>query len=539
MRKKNLRVSKIGAGSYAIYAFILCLYAAYLIYACIYDFDEAFVILIITAVTVFCVAYGLVRDTKGEQIYENILEPLWNVLIRGLYRAKWIVLVVVLAGFAVCLYFLTRENPIQLVSFAGLVFFIVFLYVFSKYPDRVKWRPVIWGLVLQFIFGLLILRTYPGYVLFQWIGDVVQKFLGYSAAGSEFLFGEDYNEHYFAFAVLPIVLYFSSAIAILYYWGVMQVVIEKIAWLMQRTMRTSASESLNAAGNIFIGQTEAPLLIRPFLKDMTRSEIHAVMTGGFATIAGSVLGAYVLSGISAAHLVSASVMSAPAALAVSKLFYPETEKSATANCEDIVIEKGSERNFVEAASNGASMAIPLVLNIAANLIAFLSLLALVNALLGYFGGLVGYPELTFELICSYVFMPLAFIMGVEWSDCRKVAELIGIKTFVNEFVAYDELAKLIENRENGLEPSLSLRSEVIATYALCGFANIGSIGIQLGGLTPLAPEKRADLAAVAIRALVAGTIACFMTACIAGVLYVPEEVLPTNSTTPIPMTTIY
>ncbi|XP_063969855.1 solute carrier family 28 member 3-like isoform X1 [Lytechinus pictus] len=518
---------------------LLLLFSAYLIYACIYDFEEAFVVLIITSLVLLSATYALVRDTKGDVIFTKCLHPMWLMMVRGVEKTKWILAFLAVIGFGIILFFLTRDNPIQLISFGGLVIFITLLYVFSKYPERVKWRPVIWGLVLQFVFGILILRTYPGYVLFQWIGNVVQAFLGFSSAGSLFLFGEDYNEHYFAFAVLPIIIYFSSAISILYYIGAMQFVIRKLAWLMQRTMRTSASESLNAAGNIFIGQTEAPLLIRPFLKDMTRSEIHAVMTGGFATIAGSVLGAYVLSGISAAHLVSASVMSAPAALAVSKLFYPETEKSKTANSDNLTIEKGTERNFIEAAASGASTAIPLVLNIAANLVAFISLLALVNALLSYFGGLVGYPQLTFEVICSYVFMPVAFIMGVEWADCRLVAELIGIKTFVNEFVAYDKLATFIDNRETGAGPTLSERSEVIATYALCGFANISSIGVQLGGLAPLAPSRKPDLAAVVIRALIAGTAACFMTACIAGVLYVPEEVISGNSTTPTPMTTIY
>eukprot|EP00057_Strongylocentrotus_purpuratus_P007004 XP_011661478.1 PREDICTED: solute carrier family 28 member 3 [Strongylocentrotus purpuratus] len=387
----------------------------------------------------------------------------------------------------------------------------------------VKWRPVIWGLALQMLLGLFILRTYPGFVLFEWLSDVVYAFLNFSAAGAIFLFGENYQEHYFAFAVLPIIIYFSAVISVLYYWGVMQTVIQKVAWLMQRTMRTSASESLNAAGNIFVGMTEAPLLIKPYLKDMCVFvvSLHAVMTGGFATVAGSTLGAYILYGIDATHLITASVMSAPAALAMSKLFYPETEKSKHLTEEDMV----EELNVIEAAANGASQAIPLVLNVAANLIAFLSLLALVNALLGYFGGLVGYPQLTFEFICSYVFVPIAFIMGVEWADCRVVAELIGLKTFVNEFYAYEVLGKYIENRTTGAGPTLSVRSEVIATYALCGFANIGSVGIVLGALGPMAPSRKGDLAAVAIRALIAGTVACFMTACIA------VDELDFNSTT--------
>ncbi|XP_030843617.1 solute carrier family 28 member 3 [Strongylocentrotus purpuratus] len=525
---------------YMVLIILLMGYAAFLIYACIYDFDEAFVILIITGLVVFVYGYILIRDTQGEKIYKKIMIPIGEKIDKSWVYIKWPCILAVIAGIGVALYFLTRDTPENLISLAGLAFFLLFSYVFSKYPAQVKWRPVIWGLALQMLLGLFILRTYPGFVLFEWLSDVVYAFLNFSAAGAIFLFGENYQEHYFAFAVLPIIIYFSAVISVLYYWGVMQTVIQKVAWLMQRTMRTSASESLNAAGNIFVGMTEAPLLIKPYLKDMTRSEIHAVMTGGFATVAGSTLGAYILYGIDATHLITASVMSAPAALAMSKLFYPETEKSKHLTEEDMVLAKGDELNVIEAAANGASQAIPLVLNVAANLIAFLSLLALVNALLGYFGGLVGYPQLTFEFICSYVFVPIAFIMGVEWADCRVVAELIGLKTFVNEFYAYEVLGKYIENRTTGAGPTLSVRSEVIATYALCGFANIGSVGIVLGALGPMAPSRKGDLAAVAIRALIAGTVACFMTACIAGILYVPEDIPFNNSTTSIPpMTTVY
>lgn len=289
---------------------------------------------------------------------------------------------------------------------------------------------------------------------------------------------------------------------------------------MQITMKTSGVESLNAAGNIFIGQTEAPLMIRPFLEHVTMSELHAIMTGGFATIAGSVLAAYIEYGVSASHLLSASVMSAPAALAISKLMYPETEIPETLNEENIELPKGNERNVIEAAAKGASTAIALVANIAANLIAFLAFLAFFNGVLSWLGSMVGKPELSFEYICSYVLRPVAFIMGVPWEDSDVVAELLGVKTFLNEFVAYTRLATIIENRTKmtGLR-TISVRSEIIATYALCGFANFSSIGIQIGGLAPLAPSRRQDLATVAVRALVAGTIACFMTACIAGVLY--------------------
>ncbi|XP_071941628.1 solute carrier family 28 member 3-like [Antedon mediterranea] len=433
---------------------------------------------------------------------------------------KWPVYIIIIAGHVIAIVFITRQSPEQLVSAAGLLIFVFLTYVFSKHPRQIKWRPVIWGLVLQFLLGLFVLRTDIGLTIFDWLGDIVTIFLGFANVGAEFVFGENYLDHYFAFSVLPVVIYFSSVISVLYYLGVMQVIISKVAWLMQNTMKTSASESLNAAGNIFVGMTEAPLLIRPFIKEMTLSELHAIMTGGFATIAGSVLGAYISFGIDATHLISASVMSAPAALAMAKLFWPETEESKTANADQVDIPKGEERNMIEAASFGAATAVSLVANIAANLIAFLAILACCNAILTWFGGLVGIedPPLTFELICSYVFMPVAFIMGVEWNDCRLVAELIGIKTFINEFVAYERLGEIIE------AGTISKRSEVIATYALCGFANISSIGIQLGGLTPMAPERKSDLAQVAIRALIAGTTACFMTACIAGILYEVDEV---------------
>ena len=284
-------------------------------------------------------------------------------------------------------------------------------------------------------------------------------------------------------------------------------------------MGTSPAESFNAAGNIFIGQTEAPLLIRPFLEGMTESELHAVMTGGFATIAGSVLATYIHFGVSAHHLLTASVMSAPAALAMSKLMCPEVEEPAVKKVEDIKVEKTDEKNILEAIAVGAAMSIGLVANIAVMLIAFLSLLKCANSVLGWFGSMVGEPAFSFEYICSYLFMPFAYIMGVSWDDSFKVAELLGVKTFLNEFVAYDRFSVFIKNKAKGTGDTLSSRSEVITTYALCGFANFGSMGIQLGGIGCLAPGKKKVLAKHVLRALVAGTLACFMTACIAGILY--------------------
>lgn len=503
----------------SIWTIILLGYIGYLTYACFLNLNDATAILSITGVVLFFYIYAFVRDHFGDIIWEKCCIPTSDILSAVWDVGKGVIIFIVLAGIAIGLYFLCRDNPKQLISAFGLVVFVIFTFITSKYPKQVKWRPVIWGLALQIIFAFIILQTDVGFKAFDWLGDVVHKFLNYSDEGAKFVFGDPmYLDHPFAFQALPVVIYFSTCISVLYNWGAMQFIIKKIAWLMERTMKTSASESLNAGGNIFVGQTEAPLLIKPMLKDMTMSELHAVMTGGFATIAGSVFGAYVSFGISPSHLLSASVMSAPAALAIAKLSYPETEESKFKDSDQLNLPKGEYRNVIEAASHGAATAVSLVLNIAANLMAFIAVLALLNGILGYLGALVGVEELSFEFICSYLFSPLAFLIGVEWDDCLEVAELLGLKIFLNEFVAYERLSELMDNRLAGIEPKISIRSEILATYALCGFGNLSSIGIQLGGLTPLAPERSSDLAKVAMRALIAGTTACFMTACVAGVL---------------------
>ncbi|ELU16284.1 hypothetical protein CAPTEDRAFT_160388 [Capitella teleta] len=449
------------------------------------------------------------------------------------------------------------KKPYNLVSLIGMATYIFTFFIFSKNPKKVQWRAVAWGLGLQFIFALFILRWDKGFAAFTWLGDRVAEFLLFTDAGSRFIFGNGFEEHFFAFKILPTVIFFSTMISILYYLGAMQVLIRNIAWVMQSVMGTTAGESLNAAANIFIGQTEAPLVIRPIISDMTKSELHAVMTGGFATIAGGVLASYIHFGVPANHLISASVMSAPAALAMAKLLYPECEKSKTTVSDLQTLQKSPERNVIEAASAGASASIKLVANMAANLIAFIALLEFMNTLLSWFGERAGVEGFTFQFICSYVLWPTAFIMGTERADCFKVARMIGIKTFFNEYLAYEDLGSLVKNKDlfnahlhssgnwtfskddiilfnsgqNDTHPGetvildggiLSDRSIAIATYALCGFANIGSIGIQLGGLGAMAPHRKSDLASVAVRAMIAGNVACFMTACIAGLLYQGE-----------------
>ncbi|XP_060066328.1 solute carrier family 28 member 3-like [Ylistrum balloti] len=553
---------------FIFYTVLVMLYLAYFSYAMYFRFgDEGSVrLLVITILVAVGVPVKITLGIYGNQIAAILRRSLNSTLRTKISRNINVFLSIGLSIF-VFVYVIVEialKTPRNMISAGGLATLILLFYVFSVNPAKVKWRPVFWGLMLQFLFALIILRWQGGYEMFEWIGNRFQEFIKYTDKGSEFVFGENYTDHFFAFSVLPVIVFFSTSVYVLYYLGVMQFIIRNIARFLAYALGTSPTESLNAAGNIFLGQSEAPLLIRPFLSKLTKSELHAVCTGGFATIAGSVMAAYILYGIPANHLLSASVMSAPAALAMSKLFYPETEESQINSNDVYKMSKGPERNIIEAASSGASQSIKLVANVAVNLIAFVSLLEFVNATLKWFGNRVGMEppedELTFELICSYVFWPLAFLMGVNSGDCPKVAELIGIKTFINEFVAYTSLSKYIKNAQNlswyeGLAHSntsnisgvfnstwryvngdivyddlnitlvggiLAERSVVISTYALCGFSNISSIGIMLGALGAMAPSRKSDLSQVVFRAMIAGNVACFMTACIAGLLYEGE-----------------
>jgi CNT family concentrative nucleoside transporter len=408
----------------------------------------------------------------------------------------------------------------RLISLMGLVIFIGIGYLLSVQRRAVKWRTVLWGIALQFIFALFILRTPIGLTIFRWLGDRVSQFLDFSDAGASFVFGENFTDFFFAFKVLPTIIFFSAFISLLYHYGVLQRLVQVIAGLMTRTMKTSGAESLSAAGNIFVGQTEAPLLIKPYVETMTSSELHAVMTGGFATVSGGVLAAFISFGVPAEHLIAASVMSAPAALAISKLMFPETEQSPTAGKVSVSVKRQSE-NAIGALTVGALDGLKLALNIAAMIIAFLGMLALVNAVFAWAGSLIGWENLSLELMLGYTLAPVSWLMGVPWADCVEVGILLGKKTILNEFIAYLDLQTLIEggNIMGGDEPGeLSDRAIVIATYALCGFANIGSIGIQIGGIGGIAPSRQQDLAKLGVRAMIGGTLACFMTAAIAGLL---------------------
>ncbi|XP_041609217.1 sodium/nucleoside cotransporter 1 isoform X1 [Vulpes lagopus] len=503
-------------------------FAAFLLTAGLLDFQRALALFVLTCVVLTFLAHSLLKRLLGPRLLRCV-KALGHCRLRF-----WVERGLALAAFLGLILWLildTSQRPEQLVSFAGICVFIGLLFACSKHHYAVSWRAVSWGLGLQFVLGLFVIRTEPGFIAFQWMGNQIQIFLSYTDVGSSFVFGEAMVKGVFAFQVLPIVIFFSCVMSVLYYVGLMQWVIQKISWLMQTTMGTTATETLSVAGNIFVSQTEAPLLIQPYLADMTLSEIHAVMTGGYATIAGSLLGAYISFGIDAASLIAASVMAAPCALALSKLVYPEVEESKFRSPEGVELTCGDAQNLLEAASSGAAVSVKLVANIGANLIAFLALLAFINAALSWLGAMVGVQELSFQLICSYALRPVAFLMGVAWEDCPLVAELLGIKLFLNEFVAYQGLSQYKQRRLSGAEewvgPKkqwISVRAEILTTFALCGFANFSSIGIMLGGLTSMAPQRKSDFSQIVLRALCTGTCVSLVNACVAGILYVPRGI---------------
>lgn len=438
----------------------------------------------------------------------------------------------------------TRGTPLQkAVSLLGLIVFTLLAWLLSVNKRRVDWKLVGWGLALQFIFAMLILWTEPGREFFRIANDVFNALIGYTVEGAKFLFGNLVFNNiptgpgatgfppmepigqttgwaaaggFFAFNVLPTIIFFSSLMTLLYHLGVMQAVVKGFAWVMMRTMKISGAESLSTAGNIFLGQTEAPLLVKPFIGTMTKSEMHCVMVGGFGTVAGGVLAAYVGFLVAyfpdiAGHLISASVMSAPACIAISKIMYPETEEPVTAGTVKIKLEK-VDANVIDAAARGASEGLALALNVGAMLIAFIALVALLNGILSGTAGLFGL-DLTIQKILGWICAPFAWLMGVPSQDALAVGTLLGEKTALNEFVAYAHLGSMLQEGA-GLDP----RSVVLATYALCGFANFSSIAIQIGGIGAMAPERRGDLSRLGLRAMVAGTLANFMTACVVGIL---------------------
>ena len=400
----------------------------------------------------------------------------------------------------------------------GILAMLGLAYAFSTNRRAIRLKTVGWGLGLQVAFAVFVLKSRVGEALFQRAGDVVKHLLSYSYAGSEFLFGDLGKQaspmgFYFAFQVLPTVIFIAAFFAVLYHYGIMQFVIKLAARVMTRFMGASGAESLDVAASIFMGQTEAPLTIRPFLPDLTRSELMTVMTSGMAHISGAVMAAYIAFGVEPKHLLSAMIMTAPGTILVSKMLVPETEQPKTAGrvvmAEDEVEQEKNE-NVLGAIARGTTDGLYLALNIAAMLIAFLALIALTNGIMGGIHAHVVWFPSSLETIFGKLFAPVAWIIGVPWHDCAAIGNLLGTRMVLNELVAF----KMLGPQRAMLDP----RSFTIATFALCGFANLSSIGIQLGGIGALAPNKRGELARLGVRAMLAGTMANLMSASIAGML---------------------
>jgi CNT family concentrative nucleoside transporter len=414
----------------------------------------------------------------------------------------------------------------------GLTFLLGMAWLFSARRRSIDWALVGKGVSLQIVFAILVLKTGIGRAFFSTVNDVFVALISYTNSGAHFLFGALIDPTVtvtdaggeavplaanFAFSVLPTIIFFSSLMALAYYLGVMQKVVKGVAWAMQRTLGTSGAETTSAAGNIFVGQTEAPLLIRPFVERMTDSELTTVMTGGFATVAGGVMAAYV--GMLAiffpdiaGHLLAASIMAAPAGIVISKMLMPETEEPVTRGSLEIELEE-THANVIDAAAGGAGDGLKLALNVGAMLLAFLAIIALGNGFLGWVTGMFGIEGITLERIFGWVFAPVAWLIGVPWADAVQVGSLFGIKMIANEFVAFTTLAGDLAGGG-----TLSPKALIMSTYALTGFANFASVAIQIGGIGGIAPSRRQDLSRLGMRAMLGGTAATWMTATLAGVL---------------------
>jgi CNT family concentrative nucleoside transporter len=403
----------------------------------------------------------------------------------------------------------------RLTSLLGIPGLLLIAFLFCKERRRLSWKTIFGGIALQVVLAVLVLWTRAGREFFRLVGGAAGKLIGFTEAGSRFVFGDLISVEKIGFIVavqvLPVIVFFSSLSAILYHFGLLQWLVRQMARIFTRTLKISGAEALSAAANVFVGMVEAPILIRPYLEEMTESELFCVMTVGMATIAGSVMAAYI--GILqpyfpqvAGHILAASLMSAPAGVVVAKIMIPETATPRTSGTIRIPLEK-KDVNFIDAAARGASDGMQLAINVAAMLIAFIALVAMVNVFFGLFGT-------SFERVLGWLFAPIAFLMGVSWREAVQVGSLLGQKTVLNEFVAYLNLAKGLASGELTLSP----RSVTIATYALCGFANFGSLGIMIAGIGGMAPGRRHDLARLGIRSIISGSLAAFLTAAIVGVL---------------------
>ncbi|KAI6177094.1 Sodium/nucleoside cotransporter [Aphelenchoides bicaudatus] len=560
---------------YAIGAVLILIFHAYVIYATYLNSHRALPVLIALILGYLYVAYTFLLlpllDRNADKVdwIEQKIDTAVEFKVRGfpvLQRFELLksfesstknslscFFLAIVVGFFVWLIIDSADKRIRLRSLIGTAAFLFICFLCSANPSRIKWRPVIGGIVLQFVVGILVLRWSVGNEVIKFISHNAVVFLDYTKVGLDQVYGFINKMPNicgigppFIFTSLQIIIYFGSVVSVLYYFGIIQVVLSKVAWVMQKTIGTTAAESLNAAACIFLGQTEAAILIEPTIHFMTESETHAIMTAGYACIAGSLFSAYIAFGACPTYLFSATVMNASVSLALSKLVYPETQKSVqkTASefrfCREVSFQEinfdqrthlmfRSEKNVIECISNGAVHSSKFVWAIGANLVVYTALLYLANAILTFGGEMVGIRDLTFNKMLGYAFFPLAYLMAVSDAtdhsvvidETLKVAELMGMKTVLNEFIAYQHLSNLIQTKQ-----LVGKRAIMMVTYALCGFSNISTIGSQIGILSSMCPERKA----VAVRGLIAGMFSCFSSACVAGIL-VSEPISCDISTT--------
>ncbi|CAF3604560.1 unnamed protein product [Rotaria socialis] len=519
--------------------------------------NSGFALFFLVIFTIFVVAWEKFLGRYIDHLVESISisteqnEP-WLTIRSIMHRFSWVGHLLVF--FAVALYVgLTVNRARNYVSLIGIFTLVLLGTIGSKHPHRIRWATIFYSFVIQFALAAVVIRLEFGFQFFDFLGKVVSQFMHNADSGAVFVFGKAYEDHFFVFKITSIIIFLGSVINALYYLGVMQYIIGKIAWLMQKCLNTTAAESMNAAANIFVGISEAPLVIMPLIPRMTTSELHAVLVGGFSTMSGSILATFIFFGVPANHLIAASVMAAPGALGFAKLLLPETHHSKTTWETVENVPRPEQHNVIDAILTGAGNALKVCGYLIANLIAFISVLHFADATISWLFGLIHHPEINFQSLLGLVFYPFSVVIGIPFRDCLLSSKLIGIKISLNEFIAYQELGKIRKLRNElilnntfplYLNGTLKLPSDtpmlwedcstIILTYALCGFSNFGAMGIALAIMGVMAPTRKRTLTKVAPRALIAGCMVSLMTASIAGLLYDPYhetvQILNSNST---------
>uniref|UniRef100_A0A1L8DE95 Putative concentrative na+-nucleoside cotransporter cnt1/cnt2 n=2 Tax=Nyssomyia neivai TaxID=330878 RepID=A0A1L8DE95_9DIPT len=468
--------------------------------------------------------FQIIKRFFGQGIAKNCLDPIVG-FVKNIFHTRYArigALGLLLAAFVTYMVFETRGDRDRLRGFVAIAGILFFGFLFSKHPSQIKWRPIMMGITLQFIMGLFCIRWEVGRSIFECIGQKVSSFLSYGFSGARFVYG-DYlvNAAVLAFAGLSVIYFVSCMVSVMYYLGAMQWILMKMGWVLQNILGTTVCESTIAAANMFLGQADAPLIIRPYVKKLTHSELHAVMTSGFASASGAVMAVFIGFGANPTYIITATVMAVSGSLAVSKLFYPETEESQTRS-ENIQIEKSTHTSMLDAATNGSILAINIVLRVIANLISFVSIVAFFDGILSFFGNLVGFEEVSLVFLIGKVLYPVAWAMGVPVQDCEKIGQILALKTVINTIYGYQVLGQAIQDGEENPDVALHPRSIAICTFALCSFANPPSLGILIGSLGSMAPDRVSAITSVAVRALFSGICVCFITASIAGIV-MPES----------------